>query len=126
MLNITKEINIGSYITRAMYQAVQDVYAQCLADVIGSWEATPMNMREVGQMEPVEDSAKKVNLFDQSTKKEAKFINLNVKDVEKPAVTKPAGRAVVPCIQHKNFNHYPFVFLLVLNRFWDNLFKRTF
>lgn len=125
MLKITKEINIGSYITRAMYQAMQDVYAQCLADVVGSWEETPMNMREMGQMEPVEEPSNEINLLDKNPEKKAKFIQLNVA-TEKEPVEKPKGRLIVPCIKHKDFNHYPSLFLIVLNRFWDNLFKRTF
>ena len=36
------------------------------------------------------------------------------------------GRLILPCIAHKDFNHIPYLFLLIMNRFWDNLFKRTF
>ena len=50
------------------------------------------------------------------------------RSLKKSAIVEPPSnkRLIVPCIEHKDFNHIPYVFLLIMNRFWDNLFKRIF
>jgi len=128
MLRITKEINIGAYVTRSLYQQLQDVYNQILEDVIASFSPNKDNMRDMGQNEATSDSpprksdskskvAGKVG-FQGETKED------KIEREEKPA--KPMGKLLVPCIEHKDFNHIPYMFLLIMNRFWDNLFKRVF
>jgi hypothetical protein len=165
---MTKEINIGAYVTRSFYQACQDIYQHIFVDVIASFEATGENMRDPGQHTPAQrfntpEKAKEVNLFDSSKNssdiaplkggpKRTSFSPTSAGGREDPlsskapkkltitgvfdegrslpkngtAATDPKKRLIIPCIQHKDFNHIPYLFCLIMNRFWDNLFKRTF
>ena len=140
MNKMTAEINIGAYITAGLYQALQDVYTATLTDVIASFDPTDENMKDPDQPEEVledkpdpirgSERKKKSTSFSEAptnNQSDSKRITLMVGDDKshKPDVVK-AGRLILPCIESKHYNHIPYVFLIVLNRFWDNLFKRVF
>jgi len=112
-------------------------------------------MREIGQFTSTYDSPQKVvelNLIGSNiesdtkappSKKERKSVTIQQNDAieevpKNEGMTKvtlvqdgenfhlDGGRLILPCIAHKDFNHIPYLLLLIMNRFWDNLFKRTF
>lgn len=141
MNKMTSEINIGAYIAGGLYQALQDIYTHSISDTIASFDPNEANMKdpdqpdEPPQEEPVDARAsgkkrKSATFSEDSTEKQtvSKKITLMVGEDKEHKVEpeKAPERLIVPCIQSKHYNHIPYVYLLIFNRFWDNLFKRVF
>lgn len=129
-----------------MFQAITDIYIDSLAEVIESFEPDNTNIRNcIDQNKLSQVKIEKFEDVQSQTEYKANKLTelLNLYKPKDQTITiddthtdrggektkdesKSRKGLIVPCILNRDFNALPYAFLIILNRFWDNLFKRNF
>jgi hypothetical protein len=114
LLKMTNSKNFGSFMGKKLFKALTDVYKKTIEEVLRTFQDNEFNSASL--ISQYSDEGHEPTPEGNEQKRKAIYMEKHNGD----------QLIVFPSINNENFNHTPYTFLLILNRFFKELFIKEF